>query len=200
VKVFLEGGYDGLTESMFTTLNTSGVLASRFAGVQIPAQAVDSVCIELRDSAMNATTRKFRGAWLLADGTIRSYVDTTKAFVEFDTTAGDYYLVVWHRNHLGIMSSVAQALSTSTPQAFDFTVSQNQAYGTNPMKQVGLRYVMVAGDVDQSGLVNAADRLLVRAATGTAAYAAADVTMSGVVNAADRLLVRNNTGAQSQVP
>jgi len=58
---------------------------------------------------------------------------------------------------------------------------------------------MIGGDATQSGLINTADRLIVKNVTGTSGYNAADVTPCGIVKAVDRLLVKNNTGAQSQV-
>jgi hypothetical protein len=61
-------------------------------------------------------------------------------------------------------------------------------------------YALYSGDVNQNGLINAADRLGVKNNTGASGYNTGDVNLSGLVNAADRIVVKNNTGVASQVP
>ncbi|MBM2841746.1 MAG: hypothetical protein HW412_2274 [Bacteroidetes bacterium] len=193
VKVFLQGG---------------GTLTAHFPSAQIPVLAVDSVNIEMRTAASAAasTTRKFAPAWLLSDGTIRNFSDTTKNYVEFDTTlTGDYYLVVRHRNHIAVMCTTAQRLDGSTsPTAIDFWSSLDKAYGTNPTILVDSSpttvYAMYSGEVNGNGLINAADRTIVKNNTGVSGYNVADLNLNALVNAADRTIVKNNTGIQSQVP
>lgn len=46
--------------------------------------------------------------------------------------SGNYYLVIRHRNHLGVMSSNATMVTSSSTQ-YNFTTLQTQAYGTNAM-------------------------------------------------------------------
>jgi len=208
VKVFLQGPYSSPTDSMSRTLNTGGTLAARYGAGTYPALAVDSVNIELRtaSSAAASTTRKFVPAWLLNDGTVQNFADPTKSYVEFDTTlTGNYYLVVRHRNHIPIMCNTAQWMDGSTsPTVYDFSTAQAKAFGTNPMILVdsspGTVYAMYSGEVNQNGLVNAADRTIVKNNTGASGFNVADVNLSGLVNAADRTIVKSNTGVQSQVP
>jgi len=151
-----------------------------------------------------------RPAWLMADGTIRDFLDPTKSYVEFSPAPGNFYLVVRHRNHLAIMSATAQALTNSTPsQPYDFTTSQGQAYGTEPMKLVGTKYCMYAGDVNGDGIIkynlSGNDRapILVRIG-GTninatvSGYYNEDVNMDGVVkynlSGNDRGIILQNIG------
>lgn len=150
-KVLLQGPYNTGTLQMNKTLNTGGYLAAHFGAIPIPAEAVDSITVELRNAATGPTTRKYRPAWLMTDGTIRAFADTTKDYVEFDTLAGNYYLVLYHRNHLAIMTSGSQSLSAATPAVYDFTTAQSQAYGVSPMVAVGSRFAMWAGDVNGNG-------------------------------------------------
>lgn len=203
VKVFLQGPYNTTTGKMNNGINTSGILATRFPGVAIPSQAVDSINVEIRNqqSAASSTIMLFRPAWLLADGTIRDFSDTTKNYVRYDTTAGSYYIVVHYRNHLAIMSATAQTISTNPPgNLYDFTTSQSQAFGTNPMKQVGSVFAMISGDVDGNGVLNAADRGTAWNQRGLEGYQASDVDVNGVCNAADRGIIWNNRGSETQVP
>jgi parallel beta-helix repeat protein len=202
VKVNLEGPFNTATSLMNTTLYTSGTLAAYFTGRVIPVGAVDSINIEIRDSlvAVRATVRRYCAAWLLADGTIRGFADTTKNYVEFAALTGSYYIAVRQRSHVTIMSAMRQQLSTGSMAMYDFTTSQSSAYGTNSLKPMGARFAMFTGDVNQNGLINAADRLMVKNNTGLGGYNVADANLNGLVNAADRLVVKNNTGVSSQVP
>jgi hypothetical protein len=207
LRVLLEGPFDTSTNLMRTTLKTSGVLATRFPGRTIPATAVDSVSLEIRNAATAAasTTRKFSPGWLLADGTVCDFADTSRTFVEFDTLGGNYYLVVRHTNHVPVMSFSPLALSVSSSSPYDFTQAMAQAYGFQPMKQVSTTgpalFGMYAGNAANANrLINAADRLVVKLTTGQSGYSIGDVNQDGVVNAQDASLVRANTGYEGQVP
>ena len=144
-KAFLEGPFSTGTGTMNTTLRSGGTLAAHMPGALIPAQAVDTVTVEIRDSAVTskATFRTSARAWILSDGTFKLFSDTLKAYVEFSgVDAGNYYVVIRHRNHLAIMSSSPLWLSESSA-LYDFSTAQAKAYGTNPMKQVGTQLLSV---------------------------------------------------------
>ncbi len=207
VKVFLQGPYVAAGDSMSKALNTGGQLASHF-GATPPTLAVDSINIELRNatSAAASTTRKFSPAWLMTDGTIRSFSDPSKSYVEFDTTLnGQYYLVIRHRNHLGIMCASSQALDGSTsPTICDFSTAQAKAFGTNPMAQTGSRFSLFAGDANTDGQVTSTDfnvfnPQFTSAATG---YRVPDWNLDGQVTSTDfNLFNPNFTSARtSQIP
>jgi hypothetical protein len=184
----------------------AGELASHFGSMPIPGGAVDSINVEIRDSlaAAKATKRAFAPAWLLTDGTIRDFSDTTKSYVALaGAFAGNYYIVVSHRNHLAVMSSSAVALDAGTsPVAYDFSTGQDRAYGLNPLRHVGTRYAMPGGDGTKDGGVDAFDRNLVwRLQNGTNGYLGGDFNLDGGVDALDLNLVwRPNNGSSTQVP
>ncbi len=202
VKVLLGGAFNAATGLMATSLKTTGVLASHFAASAIPANAVDSINIEIRNSAVAATAgiRMYQPAWLLSDGTIRSFADTAKAYVEFPTPAGDYYLVVRHRNHLPIMSAPVQALSPATPGAYDFTSSQNSAFGVNPMQPVGSKFALYSGDANSSENISTTDANAVLGQLNVPGYRQNDINLSGIVSSADVNVVFGNLNKASQVP
>jgi hypothetical protein len=206
VKVYLQGPYVTAGDSMSRNLKTGGYLASHFS-VPIPAMAVDSINIEIRDSsaASKALTRKFRPAWLLTNGTIRAFADTTKPYVTYDsTTAGKYYIVVRHRNHLEIMSAAADTVDgRPAPVAYDFSTGQAAAFGTNPMKALGTKFGLFAGNGNGDAAINATDRNAVwRVQNGLiGGYFNGDFDLNGIVNATDQNgYWRVNNGAISQVP
>ncbi len=205
VTAFLEGTYVSATTSMRNTLKTGGVLATRFPGILIPGSAVDSVNIEIRNnaSAAAATVRRFAPAWLLTNGTLRNFNDTTVAGVAFDAPAGAYYVVVRHRNHLAIMSNATVALNTS-PVSNDFTSAMSAAFGTNPMKTVVGRFVLFAGDASADGQVTSPDFDVFNPKFRSAAigYEISDWNLDGQVTSPDFDLFNPNfrAAAVSQVP
>jgi hypothetical protein len=204
VKVFLEGPFDTTTNLMNKNLNIGGILATEFPGASIPSEAVDVINIEMRDSvsAASSTIREFAAAWLLSNGSICSFSDTTKNYAQFvSISAGQYYHVVVHRNHLAVMSSSSQFLDSSTPPpVHDFTTSQSQAFGLNPMKAVGSSFAMISGDAGGDAGVGATDLVNVRNALGSDTYDVNDVNMNAGVGATDLIRMRENLGQASQVP
>jgi hypothetical protein len=205
VKVYLQGPYNTGTNTMNNGLR-AGELATHFGSMPIPGGAVDSINVEIRDSlaAAKATKRAFVPAWLLTDGTIRDFSDTTKSYVALaGAPPGNYYIVVSHRNHLAVMSSSAVALDAGpSPVAYDFSTGQGTAYGLNPLRHVGTRYAMPGGDGTKDGGVDAFDRNLVwRLQNGTNGYLGGDFNLDGGVDALDLNLVwRPNNGSSTQVP
>jgi hypothetical protein len=157
IKAFLQGPYNTGTGLMNTTLKSSGILASHFDLIPIPASAVDSINIEIRDAASAAlsTVRAFAPAWLMSDGNIRMFSDTTKAYVELTALTGNYYVVVHHRNHLAVMSA-AKVVFAFDSAKYDFTTAQTQAYNpsASPMKDLdGVNFGMWCGDVNGNGVI-----------------------------------------------
>jgi endoglucanase len=202
VKLLLGGAYNVATGSMTNSLRASGVLSNHFAGRVIPSEAVDSINIEIRNSptAAASTIRMYQPAWLLRDGTVRSFNDTTKSFVEFQTEAGEYYLVVRHRSHLAIMSASSQLLSHAMPEVHDFTMGQNKAYGTNPMMPIGTTFALYPGDSDQSKVISSADANAVFGALNATGYSINDVNLSGIVSSSDASMIFRCLNKTSQVP
>jgi hypothetical protein len=203
VKFYLQGPSVSSTDTMSNALNTSRLLASHYGATPIPGLAVDSVNIEIRNSPTNPTMRAFAPAWLLTDGTIRGFDDTTKAYVGFPgVPAGNYYIVVCHRNHLAVISSVAVSIDGSvTPAVYDFSTGQGQAFGTwPPMIQTGAHYSLIGGNAHNAdAVIDAFDTVAARNNLGAKDYNLADVNMDGVVNDLDRTIVTSNLGQSSQV-
>jgi hypothetical protein len=208
-KVFLPGTYaDG--DSMRTSLRDAGLIPTaqpystapwNYSGNEqvgsIPSGVVDWVLIQLRTDL--TTTVATRAAFLMSDGSVTD-IDGASA-VRFDgLSAGDYYIVVRHRNHLGVMSASAVSLSSSST-LYNFTTAQTQAYGINPMADLGSgKYGMISGDTNGDGIVDASDRSAAwndRLQTG---YKNSDVNLDGIVDASDRSEIWNMRLLQTKVP
>ena len=210
VKVFLQGPYS--SGAMTTTLNTSGyipltqpynVAPWNYSGGEIVSaipnsNVVDWILVELRTGTASSSKVETRAAFLLKDGSVVD-IDGSSDVAFNVATAGSYYIVVRHRNHLAVMSAAAQSLPNAP--AYDFTTAQTQAYGTNPMAALtGGVFGLPAADANINGGVGADDITTVRNAVGLAIYVVTDVNMNGGVGADDITATRNNIGFATQVP
>lgn len=215
--VYLEGPYSAGT--MATSLKEEGVLPLdqpynqapwNYAGSEsvtsIPADVVDWVLVEVRDaadaaSATSSTIAGRQAAFILNNGSVVA-LDGTSVLQFTATLANDPYVVVWHRNHLGILS--ANSLTeTGGVYVYDFSSSISQAYGGTAgykMIDTGI-YGMAGGDADADGDVDASDDALWTSNAGTAGYQSADFNLDNQVSNPDKndVLIQNGT-TTSQVP
>ena len=119
-----------------------------------------------------------------------------------NVSPGSYYIAIYHRNHLAIMSAVPVPLSSNSA-LYDFTTAMNKAYGQNPMVQLAAgKYGMYATDGNADGVVNTADRdnvWLIQ--NGNMGYLEGDFNMNSGVTVHDVNQLWNlNNGAVTQVP
>jgi hypothetical protein len=110
------GNYGG-TETV-----SSGFFTSTVANTDI----TDWVLVELRDATTPTTVIARRAAFVREDGQVVD-VDGTSPVNFPNVSDGNYYIVIKHRNHLGVRSAAAIALS-STAASYDFTTAQSQAF------------------------------------------------------------------------
>jgi hypothetical protein len=210
ITICLAGPFAG--DSMSTALNSGGIIPSAqpydvppwdYAGTEsvasTPADVVDWVLVELRSDS--ATIGERRACFLKSDGSV---VDTSGTGpVRFPGVMnGTYYVVVHHRNHLPVMSSVMMPIGAGS-SLYDFTTSASQAYGTGALVDLGSGsgpFGMFAGDSDQNGGVGASDLVSVRQKIGSDLYEIDDVDMNGGVGASDLVAIRPNIGQVSQIP
>lgn len=196
-KIFLQGAYQH--DLMHTILTDSNLLPPgqpfnkppwNYSGAEsvaaMPAGIVDWVLVGLRTAPQSAEAA-FRAAFLKNDGNI---VDTSGSGpVIFPTLPhGDYHIVLYHRNHLAVISAAAQSLGGAS-NLYDFTTALSQAAGTNPMKQLAPGvFGMISGDGNSDGVVNTEDKEAVwRRQNGTAwSYEKlGDYNLDGGIDAAD---------------
>jgi len=206
VKVFLQAmtqawcfaEYIPLDSKVAYNESTFGYTAKTVSAIP-NTNIVDWVLIELRTGTSATTKVETQAAFLLDNGTIVD-VDGSSDLAFYTATAGDYYIVVWHRNHLAIMSAGAVALSNSS-SLYDFTSAQTQASGTNSMAALGGSFGLIMGDVNADTKVNGADVafILSPAYFNQSGYYNADVNFSGAVSAADVTAMLANLNKTSVV-
>jgi hypothetical protein len=228
VKVLLEGPYNIATGKMNTILNQRGLLPGQtpvgpfaipspagqpfraapwfYLGsenvVTYPTTVVDWVLVSFRTSpVLGATT--FRAAGLLhEDGTI------TFPNPCITLPNGLFYVVIEHRNHMGVMSPSAVAILGNTLN-FDFTTGESFLV-TNPpsfgQKLKGGKWMMYAGDGMKNTQstnfdINFSDSQLWKTESGIFdQYRFGDFNMDADVNFLDSQLWKLNNGRYSGVP
>ncbi len=212
IKAFLSGPFEN--GSMTTFLNAQNLIplsqpyssspwnySGSEAVTSIPSNIVDWILVELRSGITSNTIISRRAAFIKNDGNIVDLDGTSPLRFDF-VSSGSYYLVIRHRNHLAIMSSVPVTLSTSSA-LYDFTTSQSKAYGINPMFSLGNGlFGMYSGDGDANGGISSIDRNDTwRLENGTIGYFQGDYDLSGGVNSTDlNLCWRIDNGTLTQVP
>ena len=231
-KVYLEGPYDAGSSGapMRTGLGESGQLpaappydAAAYEGTPLaydggtsvasmPEAAVDWVLVELRTEAAASTAVATQAALLMSDGTLAA-PDGSGGVPFAEVSAGDYYVVVRHRNHLPVMSAEAVALPNEAGASYDFTSGPGQAYGDGATVALGsgsgdgeAPYALWSGNyrLDGEGQVTSADFTPVQngLSEGASGYRLMDGTLDGEVTSADFTPLQNalSAGAASRVP
>jgi hypothetical protein len=165
LAVFLQGPFNPGTGDMNTSLNAAGQLpayqpynrAPWYYGGQevlpdpLPPEGVDWVLVELRSDTENMHAQ--RAGLLYNDGSVSVNFDDDILIKEGGVEA--YYIVVYHRNHIPVMSNNPVSLPPEGA-SFDFTQAGN-IYGggaillSSPLAPdiVG----MIAGDVNSNGIL-----------------------------------------------
>lgn len=164
---------------------TSPVLAATGANA-----IVDWVVVELRSATTPTQILASRCALLQSDGDVVD-VDGTSALM-YDLPAASYRIAIKHRNHLGVITANAIALS-STSATVDFSDGSVALFGGgDATKAAGTRRLLYAGDVTGNGQLKYAgqanDRDPILLSLGgllpnntVSGYFTEDVNMDGVV-------------------
>ncbi len=212
LKVVLEGFYDTSTQAMHKKLFTKGLIPLshpygdppyNYTGIEsagsLPPDTVDWILVELRDANNINTVIAQRAALLRTDGVVmepsgRDYIN----FIDIEPT--EYYIAVYHRNHVPVVSSVVHDTSgntITTQNVYDFTTSASAAMGTSQLKAVGSHFGLYAGNYDSNGANEYEDYEAWKEKSSIPnQYLAEDGDGNGVVNNLDFNLWKKN---ESQV-
>ena len=220
LKILLQGPFNG--SEMETYLN---------AGLQLPLvqpysvspwnyqgsesiseipnpDIVDWILVELRESSGDASTAtqnkviSQRAGFLLKDGTIVDLdgVSSLNFPVPLYT---NLYAVIWHRNHIGVMSSNALA-SNSGIYDYDFSTSAEMVYGgITGYKEIATGiFGMVGGDGNADGVVLIDDKEVVWGPqAGNSGYQQGDFDLNMQIDNKDKNQIWfPNLGTGIQVP
>lgn len=197
----LQGAYDTRTGLQRTSLYQSALLPTREpytalgyafygGGAEVlnlmpgtnPA-IVDWVVVELRDPIDPSIVVYSRAALLLDNGAI---VDTDgQSPVVMSARPRDrYYVSVFHRNHLGVMTGQAVQMGTT----IDFSDTTLNVYGAHSRATLGGRALLFGGDADGNGEVQNSDYIFKWArSVGGSGYKSGDYNLDGQVQNSDML-------------
>lgn len=232
LKVFLQGPYDVASDEMLTALNdgayiplaqpynptfpyydiaSAGDINWVYAGTEsvtsIPADVVDWIVVELRDAgaaatATGATMIGRQACFLLKDGSVVGLDGSSlpQFFTTFDQKA---FIVIWHRNHLGIINASPASKSVNT-YSYDYTTGEAQVYGGangHTELEPGV-WGMIAGDGNGNGLVQNTDETAVwKTDLGSSGYTGGDFDMNGLTQNTDETDIwKPNLGGGGQIP
>ncbi len=172
----------------------------------IPENVVDWVLIELRDApeADSATSDKTidrQAAFLLNDGSVVGLDGISNPV--FDNSINDsLFVVLYHRNHLSIMSSTPLTKSDGL-YSYNFTDSGNSAYGgiqSQTLLGSGL-WGMISGDFNSDGTINALDKSLWNSQAASHGYLNSDCNLDSETDNKDKNdYFVPNLSRQSQIP
>ena len=222
IKTFLEGPYNGT--GMEVGLNEMGLLPLaqpfnvapwNYTGTEllsvIPSDdVVDWVLIELRDAseASLATETSIIGrqaAFILSDGRVTSIDGVSHLQFDNISVQQSLFVVVYHRNHLGIMSKNPLNI-TDWVYSYDFSDDSVKTYtygnssGITELKS-GV-WGMAGGDFDCNGSIDLDDKTYGwNNQAGSDGYLNADFDLNGIVNNVDKNGVwQPNLNSNSGIP
>ena len=116
-RLLLDGAYAAGADTMCLDLNTGGHLPVESPYTEapetcaaIPDSIVDWVMMELRNDPAGPAVKQ-QSAFLSKHGYLCNM--TGSQGLLFDVPDGEYYIVIYHRNHLAVMSANAVPLSGS---------------------------------------------------------------------------------------
>ena len=209
VKLMLEGYFDSASNQLKTNLLENNLLPedqpfneepyNLSQGVSIssfPSNSVDWLLLELRaENDMNQVVAQ-KPVLINADGTIVDLMG--EALITFEGVEdGNYYIAVFHKSHLPIISNTAQPLS-SNPPLFDFSASADATMGNDQQTIINGKYFMVSGDFDGNGIINSLDfNLWKQSGAAVNSYSPADADGNGIINSLDFNLWKANSSRVS---
>ncbi|MCD4736267.1 MAG: hypothetical protein K8R53_09505, partial [Bacteroidales bacterium] len=222
IKVFLEGPYSSGSNEMIPYLNALSQLPLSqpynsspwlYDGTEtvssIPnADIIDWILLELRETsggpetATSNTMISRKACFLLKDGSVTE-TDGTSLPVFNEIINQNIYLVIWHRNHLGIMSA-DPLFPNNGIYYIDFSVAGSSVFGNflaHKEIEPGI-WGMVGGDGSPDGQINNNDKIDIWIPqSGSSGYLSGDFNMDIQVNNSDKNDIWAVNGAKgSQVP
>ena len=195
VKIFVTDGYNTSSDSsdyfIIGTPSQIKVIPQGFYNISNSG-------LNRRDTA-NFYLRNITSPYAFVDsakGCIDSISFAANVFFR-SALSGTYYLVAQHRNCIQTWSKAGgETYSTGTQFTYDFTSSEMQAYGSNMIlvDNANNRYAMYSGDVNQDGVVDGSDGLLIDndAANFSTGYLVTDLNGDEVIDGSDAVIADNN--------
>lgn len=222
LKVMLEGPYDSIAQEMTTELNQLDLLPLsqpyniepfNYSGSEnvndIPsADIVDWVLVELRKAsqpglATESSRVAMRACFLLKDGSVVDLDGSSTPVFEIAET-GNMYAVVYHRNHLPVVTGDSIAIGNNENYEYSISDGVNKNYNGTPtiVLSNGI-YGLIQARIDQSVspfTIDLNDKSRAWDMRMQSGYLIEDTNLDGIVNAVDRAAVFNNLEESAEMP
>ena len=203
VRVYLQGPYsfDGepyMDSALGDDIPTTSPYADHLALTSLPEDVypIDWVWMELRSTQDGAAdfSRSYLMNW---DGYL---LDGQSSFLDLSTqvTPGDYYIVIKHRNHLGVVSANPVTIGSAW-QLYDFTTASEKVKDGNCVELTTGFYGMYGGDCGCDGIITNADKDPINSSMDATGYQNGDINMDGIVTNADKDFINTNMDKTSSV-
>ena len=203
-KVFLEGAFNANTQSMENQLNQMDVIPLKNPYTASPwnypyedsveeipgSNIVDWILVEARKRSDSTHKVNEKVGFLTTDGNIVDLDGKSYLELELGDNTEEYFFVIRHRNHLAVMTNSPRAREGRV-YFEDFTVSMDKAYSNISITNTPLKVstsgdlVMVSGDANGNGGINAVDLGMMISQYFMAGYLGVDVTLNSVSNSVD---------------
>ncbi len=185
--------------------NHTGTEGAGFTDANYTGNEVDWILVSVRTATSKTSEEAAAAGLLMKDGTINF---TAQCPLE-TTHPGPFYVVVEHRNHMGIMTP--QPVTVVNKEIiYDFTAqdSYRDAAGTGVgQKEIAPGvWVMLSGDMAQTNDVvsydiTGADKIIWTDGNGNFdSYRYSDANLDGDTNGSDKIYWEINNGKSSRVP
>jgi hypothetical protein len=163
----------------------------------MPANIVDWVLLELRTDILGSTRIARRAALIRSDGKIVD-VDGSGPVSFPGVGPGNYYIVLFHRNHLAAMSAGLVSVGNSIAD-YDFTTGLGKNFASNTKNLGGGVFGLFAGDYSEDGFIDASDFTGPDNDVFRSGYRRSDLNLDGFVDSDDFLPTDNNVFRSTSV-
>ena len=173
-------------EGLYTGAGTM-TQASDANGPYFGAGISDKITVELHDGTTYSTlVQSFPDVDLHTNGTVTQQIPVN--------LNGSYFITVKHRNSITTVSATPVSFAGSVIN-YNFTDSQNKAFGNNLKPTTDGRFTFYGGDINQDDILDGSDMATVDNLTAAYAfgYLPEDVNGDGIIDGSDMAVIDNNT-------
>ncbi len=190
----------------FGNNNPAWYYAGTESAVTIPTGTVDWVLVQLRDAstageATGATIVAQKACFLLSNGSVVNNEGNNPVF--YTSFSEGAFVIIWHRNHLSIMSSVPVS-GFGGSYTYNFTTGAGKVAGgvAGYVELESGVWGMAAGDLNADKIININDKVLGwETDAASQGYSGADANLDIQVNNPDKNeLILQNDGKISGIP